>query len=199
MKEYLPYDVERNDLVVLTRHIIDDGFIPDVIYAVCRGGAFVANTVSEYYKLQNRIKPIFYAAVIARSYTGQDKRTNVTIDGWTYDPIHLRPGDKVMLCDDVFDSGHTINALAKVIVDRGIAREDLKIVVHSYKLKEHSEHKFKPDYYCREWAPDVWINFCHEMAEATTEELLSWYGNDPKVVDAIARRSNTREVQKWAI
>ena len=79
----------------------EDGFIPDVIYDSLRGGAYLANVISEYYKLQcskiNR-EPVFYAAVVARSYGKLVEHTNkVDIDGWTWSPNNLKKGQKVRI------------------------------------------------------------------------------------------------------
>jgi hypoxanthine phosphoribosyltransferase len=171
VKRYQDYYNERDDLFFLAHKIHkEDGFIPDVIYAVMRGGAFVANVISEYYKFQNLSKPIFYAAVCARSYTaiGDGNNAKIQIDGWTYDPSHLRPYDKVMLCDDCFDSGQTINALAKEILNHGVRPQDLKIAVHCYKSGVAAEAQKKhpnmllPDYYCID--NDSWIVFMSHEA-----------------------------------
>ena len=78
-------------------------------------------------------RPVFYAAVVARSYTDIRQHERVMVDGWTYSPEHLRSGDKVLLVDDIFDSGHTINRLAEIILEKGIPRKDLKVAVHDYK------------------------------------------------------------------
>ena len=51
IKEFLPYDVVRNDALKLAHKIYKDGFIPDVIYCSLRGGAYMANVISEYFKI----------------------------------------------------------------------------------------------------------------------------------------------------
>ena len=88
MKEFLPYDTVRVDALKLAHKIYqEDEFVPDVIYASLRGGAYMANVISEYYKvaLKNH-KPVLFAAVVAHSYTDVSQHTGVHIDGWTYAP-----------------------------------------------------------------------------------------------------------------
>ena len=132
IKEFLPYEKVRNNALKLAHKIYkEDNFVPDVLYCSLRGGAYMANVISEYFKIVRKdAHPVLYAALVARSYSGVKSHSKVMIDGWTYPPERLRPGDKVMLVDDIFDSGDTINALAEIILERGIPREDLKIVVH---------------------------------------------------------------------
>lgn len=68
-KEFLPYDQVRNNALKLAYKIHQDGFIPDVIYVSLRGGAYMANVISEYFKLTRKgAHPVLYAAVVARSY-----------------------------------------------------------------------------------------------------------------------------------
>ena len=109
-KEFVTYDTVRNNAIKLAYKIYRDGFIPDIIYVSLRGGAYMGNVISEYFKfVKDDGRPVFYAAVVARSYTGFDQQESIKIDGWTYNPDFLRHGDKVLLVDDVFDSGRTIN------------------------------------------------------------------------------------------
>ena len=76
-KEFLSYKVVRNNAVKLAHKIYIDGFFPDVIYVSLRGGAYMGNVISEYFKILRKDRhPVFYAAVVARSYVDireQDK------------------------------------------------------------------------------------------------------------------------------
>nr|MCR4626599.1 phosphoribosyltransferase [Treponema sp.] len=105
-KEFLPYNTVRNNALKIAHRIYNDGFVPDVIYTSLRGGAYMANVISEYFKIVRRdFHPVLYAAVVARSYTDIHQSDKVMIDGWTYAPDYLRHGDKIMLVDDIFDTG----------------------------------------------------------------------------------------------
>ncbi len=180
MKEFLPYDSVRIDALKLAHKIYQqDEFVPDVIYTSLRGGAYMANVISEYYKvaLKNH-KPVLYAAVVARSYTDVSQHSAVRIDGWTYSPDYLRAGDKIMLVDDIFDSGRTLNYLVGILLERGVPRENIKIVVHDYKVYKWKEQlPIQPDYWCRKFEisnpeENTWINYnSHELVGLTHEEL----------------------------
>jgi hypoxanthine phosphoribosyltransferase len=194
-KEFLPYDTVRNNALKMARRIYHDGFIPDVIYASLRGGAYLGNVISEYFKIvQRRAHPVYYAALVARSYTGIRESDEVKVEGWTYPPDALRTGDKVLLVDDIFDSGRTINHLAQIILDRGIPRKNLKIAVHDYKhIHDKAEqYPFQPDYWCRRHDlsvndEDVWIHYMsHELVGLTEEELEEhYYKHDPELRDVL--------------
>ena len=83
-KEFLPYDKVRNNALKMAYKIHQDGFIPDVIYVSLRGGAYLANVVSEYFKIVRKdAQPVLYAAVVARSYSDVRQHDRVMVDGWT--------------------------------------------------------------------------------------------------------------------
>ncbi len=186
MKEFLDIYKVRNDALLLADRIYNDGFIPDVIYVLLRGGSNMGNVISEYFKIKRKDqKPVFFAAVSARSYTDVKSASAVKVDGWTYAPEHLRPGDKVLLIDDIFDTGKTLNHIAKVIIDKGVERENLKIAVHDFKIKKHDKAQcsqpIMPDYYSRKFIinspeEDHWIHYLsHELVGLTKDEFKKNY------------------------
>lgn len=195
-KEFLSYKAVRNNAIKLAYRIYKDNFIPDVIYVSLRGGAYLGNILSEYFKIVRKEKhPVFYAAVVARSYTGIRQQEQVMIDGWTYDPEYLRHGDRVLLVDDIFDSGKTINKLVEVILTKGLHEEDVRVAVHDYKILSYVEHKqpIQPYYYCRkhvieEPEDELWIHYAsHELIGLTEEELEThYYRDDEELREALS-------------
>jgi len=179
-KEFIPYDTVRNNAIRLAHDIYRSGFIPDVIYVSLRGGAYMGNVISEFFKFVRRgRRPVFYAAVVARSYTDIHQQDRVSVDGWTYSPEHLRSGDRILLVDDIFDTGRTINHLVEIILEKGIPREDIKVAVHDYKIRRYAGERLpiQPDFYCRkhditEPAEDEWIHYLsHELVGLEPDEI----------------------------
>ncbi|MCX7030309.1 MAG: phosphoribosyltransferase family protein [Spirochaetes bacterium] len=194
-KEFLPYQVVRNNAIRLARRAWQEGFVPDVIYVSLRGGAYMGNVISEFFKLVRRgDRPSYYAAVVARSYCDVGEQDRVKVDGWTYDPVYLRTGDKVMLVDDIFDSGRTINHLVEIIMDKGIPRGDVRVAVHDYKVRRYLDRQLpvQPDLWCRRHdlagpEDDFWIHYLsHELVGLTDEEKREHYfRDDPELADAL--------------
>lgn len=187
-KHFLPYSTVRNDALKLAKQIFDDGFMPDIIYVPLRGGAYMGNVFSEFFKLVNtRDRPVFYAAVVARSYTDIHESGKVRIDGWTYDPEYLRTGDKVLFVDDIFDTGRTLNHLVECILDKGLPRKDVKIAVHDYKIAKYRDApSITPDYWWNKMIVDKpendsWIHYLsHELEGLTDSEIEEQYlSQDP--------------------
>lgn len=191
-KEFIPYDTVRNNAIALASQIHESGFVPDVVYVSLRGGAYMGNVISEFFKFVRRGKrPVFYAAVVARSYTDIHQRDKVSVDGWTYSPEHLRNGDRILLVDDIFDTGRTINHLVEIILAKGIPRDDIKVAVHDYKLRRYAGERLpiQPDFYCRKHeiespAEDQWIHYLsHELV-----------GLEPNEIDSHFIDESTREI-----
>jgi hypoxanthine phosphoribosyltransferase len=195
-KDFIPYDTVRNNALKMASQINQDGFIPDVIYVLLRGGVYLGNVISEYFKiLQRRQRPVYYAAVVARSYTGVRESSEIKVEGWTYSPESLRTGDKILLVDDIFDTGRTINHLANIIMEKGIPRQDLKVAVHDYKFFYDKGNilPIQPDYWCRKHElsvkdEDLWIHYSsHELIGLSQEELeLYYFKDDPGLRETLS-------------
>ena len=194
-KEFLSEQTVRDNSLKLACRIRSDGFIPDVIYVSLRGGAYVGNVISEYFKLIRRgQRPVFYAAVVARSYTDIHTQERVMVDGWTYSPEFLRSGDRVLLIDDIFDSGRTINHLVEILLEKGIPRSDIQVAVHDYKIRTFVPERLpiQPDYWCRQHIvdtpeQDTWIHYLsHELVGLTRDEIEEYYSDDAEVRAVIA-------------
>lgn len=195
-KEFITPDIIRDSALKLAYKMYkEDHFIPDVIYVSLRGGVYMANVFSEFYKMictKEKRRPVLYAAVVARSRSSQipGEETKVFVDGWTYSPDYLRNGDKVLIVDDIFDTGNTVNKLAQIILDKGIYKEDIKIAVYDYKvpLYKYRDHgmqplPFQPDYYCRKHIlnspeDERWIHYlCHEYVGLQDSEIDEVYSD----------------------
>lgn len=193
IKQFVDFYDVRDDSLIMADKILKDGFYPDIIYILLRGGAIVGNVISEYFKI-NRAgrKSVFYGAVAAKSYHGVGERSDVVkIEGWTYSPDKLKPDDKVLLIDDIFDSGNTINRVGEFILSSGISRDHLKVAVHDYKVKSYcpiqASHTIQPDYWAQKHliereSDDIWLHYLsHELEGLTDDEKAKWLPRYPSL------------------
>lgn len=207
IKEFLPFQTERNDALHLAHRMFQDGIIPDVIYCSMRGGAYMANVISEYYKIACPNRRVMFAAVVAHSYAptakgavGGDKAVvpqvggDVYVEGWSLPPERLRPDDIVMFIDDIFDSGRTVNALVKMFLERGIERSHIVVAVHDYKCFTCREKPpILPDYWCNKIdvdseENDKWIHYMsHELSGLTEKELIEHYYSEDASLEEVFR------------
>lgn len=197
-KEFLTFETVRNDALHLSHRMYNDGIVPSVIYCSLRGGAYMANVISEYYKIACPNRRVMYAAVVAHSYADTlDEEApqvggRVYVEGWSLPPERLRPDDTVMFVDDIFDSGRTVNELVKIFIEHGIPRSHIVVVVHDYK---HFAYKkmpsILPDYWCRKieihsGEDDVWIHYMsHELSGLAKSELEKYYYSEDATLEDV--------------
>ena len=128
----------------LAEMVADDGYRPDMILAIARGGLFCAGSLG--YALS--VKNVY--VMNCEYYTGVGERLEV--------PVVLPPQldlvdhlqSKVLIADDVADTGHTLKLVRDSCLDE-VAE------VRSAVLYEKSHSLVKCEYVWRR--TDLWINF----------------------------------------
>ena len=148
--------------------ILESGFRPTLIIAIWRGGTPVGMAVQEildYCGVESD-----HIAIRTSSYVGVDQRGAVAVHGLNYIIKKICHDDRVLIVDDVFDTGNTIVAVIDELARRarGNTPEDMRVAVPWYK-PSRNETNIEPDYFIRETAE--WLVFPHELDALTPEEL----------------------------
>ena len=149
--------------------ILESGFEPTLIVAIWRGGTPVGMAVQEV--LSYCGVEADHIAIRTSSYTGVDQRGKVAVHGLDYIIKKIRHDDRLLIVDDVFDTGNTIVAVIEEITKRarGNTPGDIRVAVPWYK-PTRNETGIKPHYYLKETAE--WLVFPHELDALTPEETL---------------------------
>lgn len=150
--------------------ILESGFEPTLIVAIWRGGTPVGMAVQEI--LSYCGVEADHIAIRTSSYTGVDQRGAVAVHGLNYIIKKIRYEDRLLIVDDVFDTGNTIAAVIQEINRRarGNSPADIRVAVPWYK-PTRNETGIVPDYYLKETAE--WLVFPHELDALTPEEMLA--------------------------
>ena len=148
--------------------VLEDGFKPTMIIAIWRGGTPVGMAVQEimaYCGVESD-----HIAIRTSSYVGVDQRGAVAVHGLNYIIKKICHDDRVLIVDDVFDTGNTIKAVIEELGNRARDNtpEDIRIAVPWYK-PERNETDLTPDYFIRETAE--WLVFPHELDALEPDEL----------------------------
>ena len=156
------------DSVELGIKVLESGFEPTMIIAIWRGGTPVGMSVQEvmaYCGIESD-----HIAIRTSSYEGVDQRGAVAVHGLNYIIKKICHDDRVLIVDDVFDTGNTIVAVIDELTRRarGNTPEDIRVAVPWFK-PTRNETDIVPDYYLRETAE--WLVFPHELDGLTPEEL----------------------------
>lgn len=167
------------DSVELGINILDSGFRPTMIIAIWRGGTPVGMAVQEvlsYCGIESD-----HIAIRTSSYVGVDDRGAVAVHSLNYIIKKICHDDRVLIVDDVFDTGNTIAAVVREISlrARGNTPSDIRIAVPWFK-PTRNETDLIPDYYLRETAE--WLVFPHELDALTPEELRKHRPEIAKIV-----------------
>ena len=158
------------DSFKLGSQILDKSFRPDLIIGLWRGGAPVAIAIHELFAAAGF--KVDHIALRTQLYLGLDQRgPEVDITGLEYIEASKAQFNKVLLVDDVFDSGSTmvalIDKLAGIFSERQI---DIRIATVWYK-PERNESDLRPHYFIH--TTQSWLVFPHELRGVPKAELVA--------------------------
>ena len=174
-KTYLNAHAHLRDMWRLARQIWDSQWRPDVLIALWRGGAEAGVAIHEFFKASG--VPIRHMPVKCFSYTGiGTSDTEVKFEYAESVLEHLEPGTRVLVVDDVFDTGRTAAAVHERLAARGC---EMKMATVYWK-PEKNVTRYVPDYFVRK--VDRWIVFPHEIEGLTREEVMD---KDPVLAELL--------------
>ena len=160
MAEYAQFEMPtwtqiHKMLIKQSKKILADHFIPNIIIAITRGGWIPARLLSDLLEVHN------ITTIGIKSYSNIAAKMNQPIINQKIKiPIS---GKKILLVDDVADSGESLQLAKKHILKQN--NVELKIAT----IYKKNKSKIDPDYY--EKTIKNWIIFPWEIKE-TSRKLL---------------------------
>jgi len=153
----------------LARRILDSGFRPEFIAAIWRGGTPIGIIVQEF--LQYHGLSTDHIAVRTSAYESMGVMSNtIRVHGLNYIAERIKPGDGLLLVDDVFDTGLSIQAVLDMLKQKAGAHypRQIKTAVLYYKPGSNKT-ALAPDYYLHQ--TDKWLVFPHELVGLDMDEI----------------------------
>jgi len=139
----------------LARTILADGFVPEVVVAIARGGLLPAGAISYGLGVKN------CGALNVEFYTGVGE----VLDAPEVLPpaldVDYLAGRRVLLVDDVADSGRTLALAVRLLRERGADMRSATLYVKPGSIET-------PDYWWRE--TPLWIDFPWSWMGSVVEE-----------------------------
>lgn len=182
--------LSSNDLVDdsfrLAAKVLADSFRPTLIIAIWRGGAPVGMAVQEFIRYCGVNTD--HIAIRTSSYSGVDqRRSSVRVMGLDYIIDKVTPEDRLLIVDDVFDTGHTIKAVLEEIrlQARGNTPREMRVAVPWYK-PSRNQTDIEPEYWVHKTSD--WLVFPHELDALTLAEMETARPNLHTVVAAYKRQ-----------
>lgn len=157
------------DSFALGARIVASGFRPTFLVGIWRGGAPIGIAVQELLELHGVATD--HIAIRTSSYTGIDQQQKtVRVHGIDYLVSRLGADDRLLLIDDVFDSGRSLEAVLDELARRCRRNlpEQIRIATVYYK-PSRNRSRLNPDYFVHE--TERWLVFPHELSGLTQEEI----------------------------
>jgi hypothetical protein len=168
------------DSFLLGKSIIASGFRPDFIVGIWRGGTPVGIAVQEL--LDYAGIPTDHIAIRTSYYTGiESTQSKVQVHGLGYLIRKLNQEDTVLIVDDVFDTGMSIEAVITDLRERCRRNmpNDLRIATPWYKPAKNRTGR-APDYFIHQ--TDKWLVFPHELQGLSSDEVAI---GKPEIADIV--------------
>lgn len=151
--------------------IVRSGFRPTFLVGIWRGGAPIGIAVQEVLEFHGL--PCDHLPIRTSSYTGIGQQASeVRVHGVDYLVSRLTANDRLLLIDDIFDSGRSIEAVIADLSRRcgDHMPRDLRIATVYFK-PARNRTQIRPHFHVRE--TDDWLVFPHELKGLSREEILA--------------------------
>ncbi|HEY4213439.1 MAG TPA: phosphoribosyltransferase family protein [Steroidobacteraceae bacterium] len=180
-KTFISAESLLRDSVQLGVDILRSGFRPTYLVAIWRGGAPIGITVQEV--LEYHGVQADHISIRTSAYTGIDAAAKVVrVHAIDYLVSRLTYEDRLLVIDDVFDSGRSLEAVMAELHSRCRRNLPAQIRVATvYYKPERNRSSIVPDYYVR--CTNDWLVFPHEIQGLTREEILAHKPVDPSFFD----------------
>lgn len=182
-KKFITSQSLLEDSFRLASQVFEDGFRPNFIIGIWRGGAPIGIAVQEFFEFKN--VPTDHIAVRTSSYYGINQQSKeIRVHGLHYLVENANANDSLLIVDDVFDSGRSVEALINQV--RKLMRlnlpKDIRIACPWYK-PQNNKTDIVPDYYVNE--SDEWLVFPHEINGLSEEEIREGKTELANVMDTL--------------
>ena len=168
-KQYLSAQGLLEDAFRLGAHILNSGFRPTFMIAVWRGGVPMGIAVQEF--LEYHGVSTDNIAIRTSSYSGIDQQSrSVRVHGLDYLVKHVTREDSLLIVDDVFDTGRSIEAIIDQLQQRARLNTpaDIRVAVPYYKPSRNEVGR-EPEYFLH--ATDAWLKYPHSLEGLSNEEI----------------------------
>lgn len=188
-KIYITPSALFEDSCRLAVSILESGFRPNYLLALWRGGTPVGITIQEilaYYGIMTD-----HIAIRSSHYVGIEKRADtIRIHGLGYFIDRVNVEDSLLIVDDIFDTGITIDTLIRVINKRARRNtpSQIRIAATWFKPKKNKTDRI-PDYYAN--STNDWVVFPHEIMGLTSDEIRN---NKPYVANILTQLESNQNL-----
>lgn len=187
-KQYIQAQELLEDSFQLAIQIFESDFRPDFIVGIWRGGTPVGIAVQELLDFFG-VKTD-HISIRTSAYEGINQRSRtIRVHGMDYIVNSINSEDSLLIVDDVYDSGLSVEAVIDTLKERARknAPHDIRIATVYYKPANNETDRV-PDYYVHE--ADSWLVFPHELNGLTKEEIFANKPVAKKIIEGVLKNEN---------
>jgi hypoxanthine phosphoribosyltransferase len=167
----------------IAEKVIESKYEPDLIVAILRGGIVLARLLSDLLNIREIkvMRVIHYDALESKKVAEIIEPINCRLDGM-----------KVLLVDDVADTGESLIVARDHVLERGAS--EVRIATMHYKPWS----KLKPDYYSEE--TEAWVVYFWEYAETVKYFMRKFRDKGEDFIFELTKKAKIPEdIVKWVI
>lgn len=182
-KTYITAQSLLEDSFRLAHQVYEDGYFPDFIIGIWRGGTPVGIAVQEFFEFKGHKTD--HISVRTSSYYGINQQSKeIRVHGLHYLIENANAEDRLLIVDDVFDSGRSVDALIRQIrqLSRLNTPEDIRVACPWFK-PGNNKVDFEPDYFLHK--SEEWLVFPHELDGLTLDEIEQGKSDLSGIVDLL--------------
>lgn len=169
-KTYIDANQLLLDSYELGLMLLESGFKPDYIVGVWRGGAPVGIAIQELLKYAGLDSD--HIAIRTSHYTGIEQTSeSVVVHGLHYLIENVNADDQVLIVDDVFDSGRSIQQVIWDLEKKCRRNTPTFKIATPYYKPANNKTALIPDFYLHE--SSEWLVFPHELEGLSAAEVMS--------------------------
>lgn len=170
-KKYITAQELLEDSFRVAAKVFEDGFRPQFIIGIWRGGAPIGIAVQEYFDYK-QVETDHIAVRTSSYYAIGEQSKEIKVHGLHYLIENANADDGLLIVDDVFDSGRSVAALIEQITAqmRLNTPKDIRVACPWYK-PQNSKVDIVPDYFVH--TSDEWLVFPHELSGLTPDEIIA--------------------------
>lgn len=181
-KLYITAEALFKDSLELAVQILQSNFRPNFMIGIWRGGTPVGIAVQELLDFCD--VPTDHISIRTSSYSGLGKRkSGVQVHGLAYLIRNINAEDRLLIVDDVYDTGLSIEATIRSLTERTRRNTptDIRVATPWFKPANNQTDR-EPDFYVHK--TDRWLVFPHEIDGLDDDEIAR---NKPEVAAVLKR------------
>ena len=160
--EYVPWEKIHEICLIFAQEIKKDGFKPDLIIAIARGGLAVGRIMADLLEVRD------FKSIQVKSYENQKQKSRIKIESFKKELFIKK---KILICEDIVDSGDSLTVILAKMKESVLMGGEIRTLAI---LKKQSS--FTPNYFLQ-LENDNWIIYPWEINE-TYKELINHYSKD---------------------